>query len=82
MLETYKALVHGNQIRWLGKGPETERPVEVDVTVLSRSPQRGSGQAMADALEELAKINAFKDITDPVAWQRQMRTDKPLLPEH
>lgn len=29
-----------------------------------------------EALENLAKIGAFKDIDDPVAWQREQRKDR------
>ncbi len=29
-----------------------------------------------DALKDLRKINAFKDIKDPVAWQREQRQDR------
>lgn len=29
-----------------------------------------------DALEKLAKIKAFKDIDDPVAWQKEQRKDR------
>ena len=31
-----------------------------------------------EALKELRKLGAFKDITDPVAWQREMRKDRHL----
>jgi hypothetical protein len=30
------------------------------------------------ALEEIRKLNPYRDITDPVAWQREMREDRPL----
>ncbi|MBZ9728749.1 hypothetical protein LB467_03545 [Salegentibacter sp. JZCK2] len=29
-----------------------------------------------DALEKLAKMGAFKDIDDPVAWQKEQRKDR------
>jgi len=29
-------------------------------------------------LEQLAAINALADLTDPVAWEREMRQDRPL----
>ena len=29
-----------------------------------------------EALENLAKLGAFKDIDDPVAWQREQRKDR------
>ncbi len=30
------------------------------------------------ALEHLRQLNIFKDIADPVAWQREIRQDRPL----
>ena len=32
----------------------------------------------AAALEEIRRLNPYRDITDPVAWQREMREDRPL----
>ena len=29
-----------------------------------------------EALKDLSKIDAFKDIKDPVAWQREQRQDR------
>lgn len=29
------------------------------------------------ALEEVRKLNPYRDITDPVEWQREMREDRP-----
>jgi hypothetical protein len=43
---------------------------------LSSSSERG--QAMAEALENLAKAGAFSEITDPAAWQRETRQDRVL----
>ncbi len=31
-----------------------------------------------EALKELRKRGTFKEITDPVAWQREIRKDRPL----
>ncbi len=31
-----------------------------------------------DALKELRKLGTFKDVTDPVAWQREQRRDRTL----
>ncbi len=42
-----------------------------------QSPQ-ARGQRMAAALERLAAIPAFPDISDPVAWQRAERADRDL----
>lgn len=30
------------------------------------------------ALQKLAELKLFKDIVDPVEWQRQIRKDRPL----
>ena len=30
------------------------------------------------ALAEIRRLNPFRDITDPVAWQRETREDRPL----
>jgi hypothetical protein len=35
-------------------------------------------QALKEALETAVASNAFADITDPAAWQREMRQDRPL----
>lgn len=31
-----------------------------------------------EAMEKLAEIGAFKDIVDPVAWQREQRKDRDI----
>jgi hypothetical protein len=35
-------------------------------------------QRRKEAFEALRKLNPFRDIEDPVAWQREIRRDKPL----
>ena len=30
------------------------------------------------ALEQIRKLNPYRDITDPLAWQREIREDRPL----
>ena len=30
------------------------------------------------ALAEVRKLNPYRDITDPVAWQKEIRKDRPL----
>jgi antitoxin component of MazEF toxin-antitoxin module len=34
--------------------------------------------AIQKAIKELQKLGAFKEIKDPVAWQREIRKDRPL----
>jgi hypothetical protein len=31
-----------------------------------------------EAFEKLRQLNPFRDIADPVAWQREIRQDRPL----
>ena len=45
---------------------------------LSDSFQKSQRQALKKSLEKLAKMKVFADIKDPVAWQRQIRKDRPL----
>jgi antitoxin component of MazEF toxin-antitoxin module len=35
-------------------------------------------KAIQQAIRNLQKLNAFSDIKDPVAWQREIRKDRPL----
>lgn len=35
-------------------------------------------QALREALDAAVRSNAFADIKDPVAWQREVRKDRPL----
>jgi hypothetical protein len=39
--------------------------------------KKSDGPAMAAALEAIAKNGGAKSIPDPVAWQREIRKDKP-----
>ena len=85
MLNTYKAVLKGNHLEWNGDAPDhltQEGAVMVYVTILDKPfvPLAVSqqGQRMAAALEQLAAINALADLTDPIAWEREMRQDRPL----
>jgi len=85
MLNTYKATSRGDHLEWRGEAPEhlaPEQGVAVYVTILDDSTDRtqegSSGERMVAALEKLAASGAFQDVTDPVAWQREIRRDRPL----
>jgi hypothetical protein len=85
MLNTYKAILRGNHLEWDGDAPDHLAPedeVVVYVTILDEpavtSAVTQQGQRMAAALEQLAAINALPDLTDPVAWEREIRQDRPL----
>lgn len=80
MLITYKAILRGNQLEWTESVPEhLEKAVAVHVTILDEPvapAQVSQGQRMAAALEQLAAMNALAEITDPVAWEREMRSGR------
>ena len=81
MKRAYKAVLHGDRVEWLDGVPETDGPIQVYITV-SNSPDlegpESKGQTVFDALQALADMGAFDEIEDPVAWQREIRKDRPL----
>jgi hypothetical protein len=81
MLRTYKAILHGDHVEWLDKPPEQMQPVPVHITLLEEvllEPARERGRVMAEALAALASKGTFAAITDPVAWQREIRHERTL----
>jgi len=81
MLSAYRAILDGNQIKWIDTPPKSTRPTKVEVTLLrqiSLAPLAERGQAMAEALEKLAQTGAFSEIANPVAWQREARQERVL----
>ena len=81
MLRTYKAILHGDHVEWLDKRPEQTQPVPVHITPLEDTPLEPAGergQVMAEALAALASRGTFAAITDPVAWQREVRHERTL----
>lgn len=86
MLNSYKARVDGEHIVWMGKKPKgvtRGRPVTVEVSLLAEtltpSARKRQGKKLADILENLAILNPFADVADPVAWVRELRADQ-ILP--
>ena len=81
MLRTYKAILDGDHVKWLDKRPEQTHPVPVHITPLEDTPlepARERGRVMAEALAALASRGTFDAITDPVAWQREVRHERTL----
>lgn len=51
------------------------------VATLQTEPEttdRPTRETALAALRQLRKLGTFKKITDPVAWQREIRKDRPL----
>ncbi len=84
MLQTFEARLKGNQLEWVDEIPrqlyDHSRQISVYVTLREKMPVEESlrKQRLAEALENLAAMDALADITDPVAWQREIRQDRPL----
>ena len=82
-MRTYKAVLHDNQVEWLEPPPEKPDAAQVYITFLeepdSVSPSN-RGRLMAEVLAELAKRGTFAEIADPVAWQRELRSER-VLPD-
>lgn len=81
-MQTYRAILKGNRLEWTDAEPPDlteEQPVEV--TIVDATDQMDTaerGRRMARALERLAASNALAHIKDPVAWQKEIRKDRPL----
>ena len=67
-MRTYKAGIHNNRVERLERPPD--------------KPDAPSNQErmMAEVLEELAHRDTFAEIGDPVAWQRDLRSER-VLPD-
>lgn len=84
MLQTYEAILRDGRLEWSHDAPDTRHAVRVHVTVVEPTPvetpeeRAARGKRMRELLEKLAETNPFAEITDPVAWQREIRKDRPL----
>ena len=60
--------------------PQFFLPDDIDSRDLGDPPESEEERVriVNDALDNLAKLNAYADIDDPVAWQREIRKDRPL----
>lgn len=84
MIATYKARLHGNRLDWQDEAPaQLPDDAPVLVTLLptenaTPQPHVPTGRKAAEILRRLARENPFPSIPDPVAWQREIRQDRPL----
>ena len=81
MRRAYKAVLHGDRVEWLDGAPETEGPLAVEITIVEESdscPPDEQSKPVSELFQALADMGAFADIEDPVAWQREIRKDRPL----
>ena len=81
MLHTYRAILDEDRVRWLEEPPERSGTVQVHITFLEEDERKSStdrGRIMAESLAELAQRGTFAAITDPVAWQQELRSERTL----
>ena len=85
MQTEYKAKLKDGQVEWLGAPPPLSlNGANVLVTLASPSeptnelPKGERGRRMAEALRKIAASGGIKSISDPVAWQREIREDVKL----
>ena len=90
----YEAIIRDDRVEWIGERPEVRGPVKVTVTVPDDKTLDTSDVETAwappstekpleemdlkEIFEELVRLDPFRDIDDPVAWQREIRKDRPL----
>jgi hypothetical protein len=84
MLQTYSAILENNQLQWTNEEPETQnsgRPVTVLVTILDEVSTNNLAlkkEKLAQVMARMAARNSLSIITDPVAWQQEIRADRNL----
>jgi hypothetical protein len=81
MSRTYDAVLTGDRLVWKGSAPCNAESVDVKVEVLEADDVLTPDERRRlreEALRELAAMGAFREIDDPVAWQREIRKDRPL----
>ena len=78
--KSFRATLKGDHLEWQGDSPAIEgRAVAVRVTLLHDVPQQAQqGTRMAAALEQLADRHVFAELTDPAAWERDLREEREL----
>lgn len=78
MQPSYRAVLRGDRVEWIDPPPRLPGDTEVLITFLHPKPEEVRRRSAVAALEELARRGAFDEIEDPVAWQREIRQDRPL----
>ena len=81
MPQVYRAILNGDLLNWIGPRPNAEGPVMVSITIVTEetpAEKEARRRQVAEALDQLAKMGGIKSISDPMAWQREVRRDRPL----
>jgi len=79
MSRTYKAILHGSTLEWVGEKPVlTAEGQEVQVTVWESGVGRPSKAQAVQALRDLAARGGISSFGDALEWQRETRRDRAL----
>ncbi len=83
MSPTFKGVLHGDRIEWTGPAPPVppDGSVRVQVTVIPARVEMTDeerGRRMFEAMERLAARPDSSFPKDVMAWQREVRQDRPL----
>jgi len=79
MGRTYKAILCGDRIEWIDPPPDRKEPIPISITLQEYVPScHDRGEVMAETLEVIAREGGLSTISDPNAWQRQVRQDRPI----
>lgn len=81
--KTYPAILRDNRLEWSGEAPPIAPGdrIRVLVTVPDLASAEQRAQRARERLEILDRLRSratFAEIEDPVAWQREIRRDRPL----
>lgn len=81
MLETYKAIIHGDKIEWEKDAPQIldeKNSIAVYITVIDEIDNLPDGKKMAEVLQTLALKGGISAIENPSEWQREQRRERNL----
>ncbi len=72
---SYPELANANlRVLVLSSSPST-----AEATAAQEAQRQAKRDRLLAAFEQLKAANPFRDIADPVQWQREQRQDRPLL---
>lgn len=80
MSKSYRAILVDGRLRWLDDVPEAIRhgAGDVLVQVVVDDQTEEASEELASLLDEIAAEDPYKDIEDPVEWQRELRRERDL----
>lgn len=80
-MKTYRAIITGERLTWLGDRPPADRPIaaliETDEAVDASA--QDDGQSVAEAIRQIVQATGgVTSIDDPMRWQREQRAERVL----